>query len=445
MNALKFLLKKSSILYLTCSTLVLLWYKKVSAPLDNANRVLFVFSLGVGIAFASLAHDKIIRIKAKPNRVIAACLLFAGIFTVTMLFSNSDIVFLILSGILSGAAFILLQAHGIRNFPFEVRCLSFGLIFACAGALNTLTDITELPLFYLHNQPGNLVMAAAVLLISAVCVFAFMKEHTSLPLKNKKKKNRYLGIAILGVAAVCIVFLAFGVKDSAAYPEQIGDAATSGWLRLIEVPLFIGAGFLCDRIGRQILLIAGLCASLFGCIGMLLPNSPLRWLLETCSLFSILAFSVSICAILGDLSHYAKYPALMISAGFLPLIISQAVTVPISGITNPVTLFLMAFIPCILLIPIVITLLERIRLVYKEAQIKENYSEKQLENVPVKYGLSKRETQVYELILTGMTVTEMSQTLYLTESTVKQHISKILKKTGMESRAKLIKEVNGNL
>jgi DNA-binding NarL/FixJ family response regulator len=53
------------------------------------------------------------------------------------------------------------------------------------------------------------------------------------------------------------------------------------------------------------------------------------------------------------------------------------------------------------------------------------------------YGLSKRETQVCGLIFEGKTVAEMAQALYLTESTVKQHITHILKKTGMPNRAEL--------
>ncbi len=54
------------------------------------------------------------------------------------------------------------------------------------------------------------------------------------------------------------------------------------------------------------------------------------------------------------------------------------------------------------------------------------------------YALTGREEQVLELILRGMTVTEMSQSLFISEVTVKTHVGRILKKTGAKSRTQLL-------
>ena len=54
------------------------------------------------------------------------------------------------------------------------------------------------------------------------------------------------------------------------------------------------------------------------------------------------------------------------------------------------------------------------------------------------YALTGREEQVLELILRGMTVTEMSQSLFISEVTVKTHVGRILKKTGTKNRTQLL-------
>jgi DNA-binding NarL/FixJ family response regulator len=49
-------------------------------------------------------------------------------------------------------------------------------------------------------------------------------------------------------------------------------------------------------------------------------------------------------------------------------------------------------------------------------------------------GLSKRETEVMELIATGHSNGEIAQRLFLSEKTVKNHVNRIYAKLGAESR-----------
>ncbi|PZG34463.1 DNA-binding response regulator [Spongiactinospora gelatinilytica] len=53
-------------------------------------------------------------------------------------------------------------------------------------------------------------------------------------------------------------------------------------------------------------------------------------------------------------------------------------------------------------------------------------------------GLSKRETEVMELIATGHSNGEIAQRLFLSEKTVKNHVNRIYAKLGVDSRGTAI-------
>jgi ATP/maltotriose-dependent transcriptional regulator MalT len=53
-------------------------------------------------------------------------------------------------------------------------------------------------------------------------------------------------------------------------------------------------------------------------------------------------------------------------------------------------------------------------------------------------GLSKRETEVMELIAIGCSNGEIAQRLFLSEKTVKNHVNRIYAKLGVDSRVTAI-------
>jgi two-component system nitrate/nitrite response regulator NarL len=58
-------------------------------------------------------------------------------------------------------------------------------------------------------------------------------------------------------------------------------------------------------------------------------------------------------------------------------------------------------------------------------------------NVESPVRLTRRQQQVLALVATGGTNREVAQKLFVSEETVKHHITKILDKTGMSSRLEL--------
>ena len=66
------------------------------------------------------------------------------------------------------------------------------------------------------------------------------------------------------------------------------------------------------------------------------------------------------------------------------------------------------------------------------------------EHVKSKFKLTKRELEVVGLICDGQSNREISERLFISEFTVKDHIKKIMEKMGVRSRALIIASLNKN-
>ena len=69
-------------------------------------------------------------------------------------------------------------------------------------------------------------------------------------------------------------------------------------------------------------------------------------------------------------------------------------------------------------------------------QVVQNYDDK-LTSFKIKYDLSNREMDVLKILLDGHTNLEISDMLYVSENTVRFHVSNILKKTGCKNRKEI--------
>ncbi|MDE7479015.1 MAG: helix-turn-helix transcriptional regulator [Lachnospiraceae bacterium] len=54
------------------------------------------------------------------------------------------------------------------------------------------------------------------------------------------------------------------------------------------------------------------------------------------------------------------------------------------------------------------------------------------------HGLTKRETEITQLIIQGKSNAEIAGELFISETTVKKHVSNIFEKTGVGRREELI-------
>lgn len=58
-----------------------------------------------------------------------------------------------------------------------------------------------------------------------------------------------------------------------------------------------------------------------------------------------------------------------------------------------------------------------------------------------KYILTKREKEVFELLVTNKTTKEIAQILQISEKTVRNHISNTMQKLGVKGRAQAVVEL----
>lgn len=61
------------------------------------------------------------------------------------------------------------------------------------------------------------------------------------------------------------------------------------------------------------------------------------------------------------------------------------------------------------------------------------------------YGLSMRETDVLRLLSDGKNTREISETLYIAETTIKKHLSSIYGKMGIKNKSELIRILSPSL
>ena len=57
------------------------------------------------------------------------------------------------------------------------------------------------------------------------------------------------------------------------------------------------------------------------------------------------------------------------------------------------------------------------------------------------YILTKREKEVFELLIKNMSTKEIAQVLYISEKTVRNHISNVMQKLGVRGRAHAVIEL----
>ena len=66
----------------------------------------------------------------------------------------------------------------------------------------------------------------------------------------------------------------------------------------------------------------------------------------------------------------------------------------------------------------------------------------QLAAIAERYSLTRREAEVLGLVFRGFTAQQIADELVVTKSTVKFHVTNILKKTGAETRQQLVEKLS---
>lgn len=166
--------------------------------------------------------------------------------------------------------------------------------------------------------------------------------------------------------------------------------------------------------------------------------------LEDMKLLSILILATAILILLGtenlkdwhDLSNKIRFN-LFVTGMLMSLMLVFNLLV-IGSVSLRVESFILCLKPmifCLIVYLPIVNILKRL----EQSPVNGNNDFTQLKN------LSRRETEVYEWVLKGLSNKEISINLYIAESTVKKHMQNILKKTSCDDRHMLISKYNNNI
>ncbi|MDR1188840.1 MAG: LuxR C-terminal-related transcriptional regulator [Bifidobacteriaceae bacterium] len=437
----------------------LLWYKRVVLAIPSGEQNLFVAACAVGFLGMAVWIDSG-RLRVRTSTVVLVGLgATATLTALACLPGPVRLVSITAAGFFMGATFFHLVLVALRTLAWNRRGTAFAAIFMCAGAINTTTDMRTVRALYVHGIVPNLTMATLALVLGAVLVAttgqAFDVRVVPVTAERLGTVRQIAAIGLLAAASFILLYASLGLQESITYPEAVTRVASSELIRYIELPLFLAAGLLADRLGRQLLGIAALVGALIGATTFLAPDSAVLTAVGGLGIvFALSAYPVACVALMADASCYAARPALLGCLAFAPVVVGHLVgtmAAPVMGRLGGVSLFLLDAAILVGFVVVAVILNELIRTNFMAlrrstllVEVPDTApTEPDLASIAERHNLTRREQEVLTLSLSGLTVPQMAARLFVTETTVKFHITNLLRKTGTNSRSELTAELAG--
>jgi len=434
--------------------LTLLWYKRVMIGLPAGDRLPFLAGCAAGFLAAGALIDEGTLSAKRPNDtyLIWSAALALAATAVSLVPSPAHVVALIVAGAAAGALFLQFLFNALRRLPSNRRGLAFAGVFMVAGAINTVTDLNSLPAFHVTGRTANGVMACVALGLVLVLLVTQGRAFNSRIVRVADHDLAGLGAAIrIGLLAdlsFILLFASLALHESIAYPTAIEAVTPNEAIRFIELPFFLAAGLITDLVGRRPLLGVSLVAAFAGATASLAGDSQLVVTLATGgAYFAIIAFPVACVALLSDATLYARNPALLGALAFAPILVGELV----AGWLGPVAARLAGDVVFVVTLGVLAVLtglvtwlssLLRRHLEPLSANVTlvpvDEAGAPEAVQVAVRFDFTPREAEILELTVEGLTVKQMAERLFLTEATVKFHITNMLRKTQSANRAALL-------
>ena len=443
--------------------LLLLWYKRTMIAMPAEWVAPFLVACAIGFVACGVALDRIRTPKQsralldkRPIAVACAATAGAGSLGAAAL-GSAGLVGTCIGGMAAATAFLMTCAGGLRALPPNLRGSAFAAVFFAAGLVNTSTDLAELPALRVEGFVPNLIMAALCAAVAAlVSHLAGAPLNTHILAVSDTTREDAPSLPRLTALTICcfvLMYVAISLKDSVAYPVAVESITTNGLIRYVELPMWIAAGLVCDRVGRsELFAVCTLCAFV-GSAGLVAePGTPTAALCTLCSYFCLIGFPTACVCLAVDISCYVTRPAFIGAFCFAPIVagatVSACVT-PLVGQAPKDALFLTST-ACLALFSLCAAFLLKGLRCYRELlsmtpviELPSNStSARDIGSLAERYGLTRRETEVLELVFRGLTVQQMADELVVTKSTVKFHVTNILRKTNSQSRQEMIERID---
>ncbi|MEN6390098.1 MAG: LuxR family transcriptional regulator [Syntrophomonas sp.] len=468
--------------------------------------IAFFLAHAIGIAAFAWWLDHSPDITRVKKAVLISSLLTAFL-TTAMAYGAREMLALIclLSGLVSGLFMAYLSYFVFNKIPANQRGITIGLSAALGVALHFVVFVLLVP-----QQDGSILYgktyftALVVLLLGAsalylpVCRDYLWPDYEKDANPNIKPEVLRPGLVILLLLILTGFFLSFGMQDYAASVFWLGGEDYLVYTRLFLIAGLIGGGILCDQSGKHMVLNASFSLLAMGFISMAFQyKGAYSFIGYSCVQMAGAVFSVGSRLLFMDAAQFYKKPALICSLGLVfPLVLKQVGIISAEILYKTfgnVSIFIVSLLAILAALPLVSILFEKFRdTIFTslrmhtpalELSSSSDYSPDE-HSIPAdcpeptkteavlveiqpdaasdqvswadtaktfaeKYHFNPRESQVLELTLHGLSIADMAQSLMIAESTVKQYIRQMLRKTETKNRRELlsmlIKEQSANL
>lgn len=356
--------------------------------------------------------------------------------TAASLFSSSLTVIIATGTLLNIAVGILSGCYLTRlatNIPQQHR----GLVFGAAYAFGSIgTWLLSLPMggrFLWHSSSFFAIAALTAMSL-------FLLKQLSPPSKMEPNSG-YLRIRFsknLIWLAAAVLFL-LSMENTLGFSFPLRGAAGSVYIEFTRAFYGIGliiAGLASDK-NRRWGAICCLAALAFPfaalALGSNVTGETAMWMLA----YLFLGFwSVYRILVFADISSKSGMPAFAVF-GLLVGRLGEAAGTLGANVFTGTPLIVLSGAVFMLVIALFFLLYQKL---YNPAISPEEAEKRRQIEYVNRFGLSAREQEIFNLIIQGMSNTEIANALYVTESTVKFHVGNIFKKTGLGSRLELIAE-----
>ncbi len=425
----------------------------------------------IGLLLGGLSCDGKLKIKLAPHKLWSFLMFAAGLLTAARYFSifltgSPELVYNIylllsaLSILCAFAAYAFLFYYLLRQIKPEHRApvygLSLSLIYFWRMLPDTYTSITmfaspSLEIFAACSVLGALSAGFYTIFYPSVLVFPGVAETPDTPLSPQTRGS----LLLLGLLCVLVNSIFYQLYNMFTIANEQLERYIL-FFRLAQALSALAAAWLSLRYGRHVTLLAGVPFLGLGVLAHWFSYSGATMLIfPTMTLFGLHFFYIAARTLFTDISFYSKYPGVVSSLGLSAHHFFQApglFAYRFLAAHDKETAFLLYIGLFILYVPLpalFFTFLRNAHAQRKEililssepatetafTQTKETFHTL-LENI----GLTKREKEIFPLLLNQLSTYEIAQSLFISESTARWHVANIFKKAGVESRIKLIDE-----
>ena len=385
---------------------------------------------GIG-AVALLFHK---RAAFAGGRVLPFCATFLALVCLAASLYSSSLWLITTTGTLLNIAIGMLSGCYLTRLSTNIPNQRRGLVFGGAYAFGSIgTWLLSLPMegrFLWHS--GSFYAIAALAAASLVLVWKLSPPPVT---ESTEKLRGGFNKKLLWLAAAVLFILS--MENTLGFAFPLRGAEDSVYIEFTRAFYGVGlviAGFISDK-NRRWGAICCLAALAFPfaalALGANVAGETAMWVLAYLflgfwSVYRILVFS--------DISGKSGLPAFAVFGLLAGRLGEAAGTLGASLFTGALLVILSGAV-FVLVIALFFLLYQKLYVVVTTPEEAEAH---RLTEYVSRFGLSAREQEIFNLIIQGMSNTEIAGTLYITESTVKFHAGNIFKKTGLGSRLELI-------